>query len=89
MRVYECAKALCGKIIRAYAPSGQKIVTANVGKRVFWNMHSTAPGVYEGRAWVPAHNREYDASMHLRGNKLTVKGCVGPVCMSQKWKRVN
>ena len=89
VRVYECAKALCGQIVRTFNAAGQEIAHPNTGKRVFWNMIPEGGGEYEGRAFVPAHNREYAAEMQLAGNRLTVRGCLGPVCMSQLWKRVN
>ena len=41
-----------------------------------------------GRVYVPAHKKEYDARMTLNGRSLKVKGCVGPVCQGQTWKRV-
>lgn len=88
VNVQKCAKALCGRIIKAFDSTGQEVMTPNVGKQVFWNMVPQGNGAYEGRAWVPAHNREYDARMQLSGNTLIVKGCLGPVCQSQKWQRV-
>jgi uncharacterized protein (DUF2147 family) len=87
--VEPCGGAICGTILRAYDKSGQQVTTPNIGKRGFWDLRPVAPGRYEGRAFVPAHNREYAAGMQLAGNRLTVRGCLGPVCMSQHWKRVN
>lgn len=89
VQVYECAKAICGKIIRTFNAAGQQIKHPNVGKRVFWNMTPEGDGTYEGRAYVPAHDREYAGELRLAGNRMTVRGCVGPVCQSQTWKRVN
>ena len=86
--VHKCGQTLCGRIIKAFDASGQPVTTPNVGKRVFWNMRPVAAGRYEGRAWVPAHGREYDAEMQLNGNRMLVRGCLGPVCQSQKWARV-
>ena len=88
VQVYSCGASLCGKIIKAFDSSGKQITTPNVGKRVFWDMASVGGGKYEGRAFVPAHNKEYAGVMNLKGNQLKVGGCLGPVCMSQKWKRV-
>lgn len=86
--VTECGDALCGKIVKAFDPSGEQITTPNVGKRVFWDMTPVGDGKYEGRAFVPAHDREYAGQMTLNGNRLNVGGCLGPVCMSQDWTRV-
>lgn len=87
--VHRCGASLCGKVLRAFDISGKQVTTPNVGKLVFWDMKPTGSGKYEGRAWVPAHNREYDAGMRLSGNQLRVRGCLGPVCQGQTWKRVN
>lgn len=35
------------------------------------------------------HNREYDGTLKVSGAKMTVKGCLGPVCQSQTWHRVD
>lgn len=86
--VYECGGAVCGKITRTFDRSGREIKAASLGQRVIRDAKATGNGVYEGRAFIPAHKREYPAGMRLAGNKLTVKGCMGPVCMSQKWTRI-
>lgn len=90
VQVYDCgAAAVCGKIVRAFDAGGAEIMTPNVGQRVFWNMQPQGQGAYEGRAYVPAHDRAYDAGMRLGDNRLKVEGCLGPVCMGQTWQRVN
>jgi uncharacterized protein (DUF2147 family) len=89
VEVTRCDEALCGKIIRTYDDEGRKISSPNLGKRVFWDMTTTGGNVYKGRAWVPAHDREYAAKMALDENRLEVSGCLGPVCESQEWVRVS
>lgn len=89
VEVSRCAEALCGKIIRTYDDAGRKISSPNLGKRVFWDMTKTGGNVYNGRAWVPAHDREYAAKMRLDENRLKVSGCLGPICESQNWARVS
>ncbi|UXX84118.1 DUF2147 domain-containing protein [Roseovarius pelagicus] len=89
IEIKPCGAMMCGTIIKAYAPNGQEVVTPNVGKRLFWDMSVQGGGNYgDGRVYVPAHRKEYDAKMKLSGNNLKVKGCVGPVCQGQIWKRV-
>lgn len=87
--VHHCDQNLCGRIVKAFNAQGERVVTPNVDKLVFWGMEPTDPGEYEGRAWVPAHDREYKANMELSGDRLKVAGCVGPICQSQIWKRVD
>lgn len=88
VNVFECGPALCGKIVRTFDSNGQEIAAASLGERVIRDARLTTQGVYKGRAWVPAHKREYRAKMALNGNTLNVRGCLGPVCMSQNWARV-
>jgi uncharacterized protein (DUF2147 family) len=89
VEVTRCDEALCGKIVRTYNSEGERITTENVGKRVFWDVKPTGDGEYRGRAWVPAHDREYSAKMDLASeDRLKVSGCVGPLCQSQLWARV-
>ncbi len=82
-----CGVALCGTIEKVFDKSGQSVQAPTIGTRVFWDMRGSG-GVYAGRAYVPAFKKEYKAQMRLRGNQLTVSGCLGPVCKSQTWKRV-
>jgi len=88
VQVQQCARALCGKIVKVFNPDGKPINHKNIGRMIFWNMIAQGGGIYAGRALVPAYNKEYDAQMLLSGNRLTVKGCFGPVCQSQKWARI-
>ncbi len=83
-----CGQALCGTITQVFNSQGQKIEHKNVGKRIFWDMRQVSPGVYEGRAFVPAFGAEYAGKMTLNGNTMKVGGCFGPVCKSQTWTRV-
>ncbi|WP_254695319.1 DUF2147 domain-containing protein [Oceanicola sp. D3] len=88
VRAVKCGSAVCGTIIKAFNASGQPIKSPNVGKRVFWDMTPAGAGTYQGRAYVPVMKRDYGAQMHLRGNKMVVKGCAGPICMDQTWTRL-
>ena len=88
IQAHSCGAALCGTVLRAFDSEGREITTPNVGKRVFWDMRPVADGRYKGRAWVPAHGREYDGVMKVSGDRMKVSGCLGPVCQSQTWRRV-
>ncbi len=88
VEVTRCDAALCGEIVRTLDPQGQPIAHPNIGKRVFWDMKATGEGTYQGRAYVPAHDREYRGRLTHEGDRLEVGGCVGPICMSQEWSRV-
>ena len=83
-----CGPALCGQITEVLSPQGQRIDHPNVGRKVFWDMRETGAGNYQGRAFVPALGRDYAATMKVSGQKMTVRGCFGPVCKSQIWTRL-
>jgi len=84
-----CGAAACGVIARTYDRQGRRVETPNLGVRVFWGMTPAGTGVWKGHAFVPAHNRTYKGTMQVRGDRMTVRGCLGPVCQSQVWARVN
>lgn len=88
VRAAPCGVAICGTILRAYDRRGRPVVTPNVGKRIFWNMRPVAPGLYHGRGWLPLRDVEFDSEIQVDGTRLTVRGCIGPVCQSQVWTRL-
>lgn len=83
-----CGGALCGTITQVMNPAGAPIPHPNVGRRVFWDMKKVTGDTYAGRAYVPAFRRDYDAEMKVSGQRMTVRGCLGPVCKNQVWTRV-
>lgn len=84
-----CGAAACGVIARTYDRQGRPVQTPNLGVQVFWDMTPAGAGLWRGSAFVPAHNRTVKGTMQVRGDRMTVKGCLGPVCQSQVWARVN
>ncbi|WP_101068212.1 DUF2147 domain-containing protein [Roseovarius salinarum] len=88
VKVQECDRRICGRIVAAFSAEGEPVTSPNEGKLVFWNMSRTAPSRYSGRAWVPAHDRVYDAGARIAGDRMKVFGCLGPFCRSQVWTRV-
>ncbi len=82
-----CGNSFCGTITEVFDRNGAPVAAPTVGQRVFWDMQAKGD-TFSGRAYVPAHRREYAARMQVNGNQMTVKGCLGPVCQSQKWRRV-
>ncbi|MEO8531576.1 MAG: DUF2147 domain-containing protein [Deltaproteobacteria bacterium] len=84
-----CGAKLCGTIIAAFDPTGKQVQTPNIGKELFWDMTPHGDGGYSnGTAWVPLLNVQVRASMTLSGNRLTVRGCKGPICDTQVWTRL-
>jgi uncharacterized protein (DUF2147 family) len=84
-----CGAATCGVIARTYDSEGRQVETPNLGVQVFWDMKPVSGDTWAGRAFVPAHKRSYPGTMQVQGNRMVVRGCLGPVCQSQIWRRVN
>lgn len=82
-----CGPYICGTIIRVFDAQGQAVAAPTIGMRVFWNMEQSGDE-YVGRAYVPAHGREYQGRLLVSGDRMTVRGCLGPVCQSQVWTRL-
>jgi uncharacterized protein (DUF2147 family) len=90
IEIRTCGPALCGKVLRAFDPSGQEVTTKNVGKELFWDMQPEGNGQYAGgTVWVPLLNINAKGSMALAGDRLTVKGCKLAACEEFVWSRVN
>ncbi len=83
-----CGSAICGTISKAFDASGP-IQTANIGKKLVWDMQASGGGAYKnGKIWQPSTGKTYKSKMALSGNTLKVSGCVGPICKKQTWTRV-
>ncbi len=90
VQIAPCGAALCGTVLRAYDAQGHEVKTANVGKRLFWDLKPGSGGTYDGgTVFVPLLNVKAQAKAKLSGNSLRVTGCKGPVCDGQTWTRVN
>ncbi|KPF63941.1 hypothetical protein IP79_09075 [Porphyrobacter sp. AAP60] len=97
-----CGKALCGTIDRFLVPPpegvGQRDVNnpdAKLRSRKLLGMPIlsgfTADGnLWRGRIYDPKSGKTYRSIIRRKGpNVLEVKGCVGPFCQTQEWKRVS
>jgi uncharacterized protein (DUF2147 family) len=89
IEIRECGAALCGRIKVAFDPSGQEVMTKNIGKELFWDMVPNGGGAYSGgTVWVPLLNVKAKATMQLTGKTLVVEGCKAMVCDGQVWTRI-
>ncbi|MDA7425230.1 DUF2147 domain-containing protein [Thalassococcus lentus] len=83
-----CGSKICGVISRTFNSSGE-YKSANLGKRLVWDMVPSGSGSYKsGKIWQPSTGKTYKSKMALSGNTLKVSGCVGPICKKQTWSRV-
>lgn len=83
-----CGAQFCGIIVRTFNSSGE-YKSANIGKKLVWDMTAEGGGKYSGgKIWQPSTDKVYRSKMDLSGNTLKVAGCVGPICKKQTWGRV-
>lgn len=86
-----CGAGFCGTITRVFDAGGNPITLPTIGQRVFWDMtakNTKDSSVFVGNVYVPAHKRDYSGQITVKDNQLILKACLGPVCQSQTWKRV-
>ena len=90
VEIYACETAICGVIRKAFDGSGAEIESANIGKRMIWDMEADGGGRYSGgKIWAPDRDKVYSSKMELSGSDLEVSGCVFGICRAQNWTRVN
>lgn len=84
-----CGATLCGTISRTFNSTGE-YKSANLGKKLVWDMTPAGGGAYKGgKIWQPSKNKTYKSKMALSGDTLNVSGCIGPICKKQTWSRVD
>ena len=61
IQIRQCGPNLCGKIIKAYDPSGKEVKTKNIGKELFWDVKPSGNGTYkDGTVVVPMLKSSFD-----------------------------
>ncbi|MEP5732229.1 MAG: DUF2147 domain-containing protein [Sulfitobacter sp.] len=90
IEVVECGAAICGTLIASFDSAGKAFKSANVGRKLIWDMKNDGSGKYSGgKVFSPDREKTYNGRLVLSGNSLDVKGCVLGVCRSGgKWTRV-
>jgi uncharacterized protein (DUF2147 family) len=58
-----------------------------VGLHVFEGWRPAGKNAWKGKVYDPEEGETYDVDITLRGDKLTLKGCVLFVCDSETWSR--
>jgi len=90
VRIAPCDDKLCGEIAAAFDKDDKPVSDyEHLGKQMLKNMRFTGNGNYKkGSIWAPDRDKTYKSKMKLKGDILTVKGCVAFVCRGQTWNRV-
>ena len=90
VEIYACETNVCGVVRKAFDGSGAEIESANIGKRMNWDMEADGGGAYSGsKIWAPDGGKVYSSKMELSGPILEVSGCVFGICRGQAWTRVS
>jgi uncharacterized protein (DUF2147 family) len=89
IKVTACGADFCGLVLEAFDPSGKKVETPNIGKKLFWDVKSDGDGAYSGGSfWVPLVDETVTPQFKINGDSMLVKGCKLDVCDSQTWTRL-
>ncbi|MEM7271335.1 MAG: DUF2147 domain-containing protein [Pseudomonadota bacterium] len=91
VKVEACGDKICGTIIDGHAPDGSVADDyPHKGKPIIWDMVADGENEWDdGRIWAPDEDETYSSQMELKGDVLTVEGCVLIICRGQDWTRVN
>lgn len=90
VQIKPCGAAFCGTLIKAFDGTGKETDSPNVGKKIIWDMVAYGEGLYDdGQIWAPDRDKTYNSDMSLKGNSLSVRGCVLGICRDGgTWTRV-
>jgi uncharacterized protein (DUF2147 family) len=91
VKIAACGAALCGTLTQKFDSAGKAVSSANIGKKVIWDMIAAGGGQYtDGKIWVPESGKTYDSKMQLSGSSLDLKGCQHSICRDAgTWTKVN
>ncbi len=63
--------------------------TPNLGVQMFWGMVPASTNRWQGWDFVPLCKKKLRGEIAMQTRRrISVGGCIGPVCKSQDWSRV-
>ena len=81
IKVYKCAGGLGMKVVSS--PRGQ-----SVGSRMMCGAKKSGSQSWSGTLTNPEDGKKYAGTVTVRGNRLTLTGCVLSIfCKSETWRR--
>ena len=100
--IAKCGKSLCGRIEKFLIPppggNDQRDVNNSdpakrnrklIGTAILYGL-TADEGVWRGQVYDPKTGRTYTSEVRRNGSgTLEVKGCFGPLCQTQVWKRAS
>jgi uncharacterized protein (DUF2147 family) len=99
VEIKPCGTSACGVIIWGKEGSGPETDVKNpnpelrtrqlIGLRILENFTRRETGWFNGRIYDPKSGNTYRSELAARPDgTLGVKGCVGPICRTEIWRRV-
>jgi uncharacterized protein (DUF2147 family) len=100
--IAKCGKSFCGRIEKflILPPGGKDQRDVNnsdpakrgrklIGTAILYGL-TEDDGVWRGQVYDPKSGRTYTSEVRGKGDgSLEVKGCFGPICQTQVWKRAS
>ena len=90
VRLSACAQNrehLCGRLIWAWDPS--RVQRGAVGAEILRNFAWRDEAWSGGEVFNPEDGRTYSGSLRPDGDILHLRGCAGPFCQTQIWRRLS
>jgi len=99
VEIAPCGASACGTIIWGDRGSGPRVDVKNpdtnlrsrplLGMRILEGCRSSPAGWVNGRVYDPKTGNTYRSELLPQDNgALRVKGCLGPICRTETWRRV-
>lgn len=78
---------VCGRLIWAWDPSRvqREAIGTEILRRFAWRDDAWSGG----EVFNPDDGRTYSGSLRLDGDVLRLRGCAGPFCQTQVWRRLS
>jgi sterol desaturase/sphingolipid hydroxylase (fatty acid hydroxylase superfamily) len=78
---------LCGRLIWVWDPADVR--PGSVGAMILRDFAWDGAAWRGGAVFNPEDGRTYSGSIRLEGDVLRLRGCAGPFCQSQAWRRLS
>ena len=90
VRLAPCAddgERLCGRLIWAWDPA--RLQRGAIGSQMLRDFAWSRDAWVGGEVFNPEDGRTYSGSIRLDGEVLRLRGCAGPFCQTQAWRRLS
>jgi sterol desaturase/sphingolipid hydroxylase (fatty acid hydroxylase superfamily) len=90
VRLAPCAsdrRLLCGRLVWVWDPT--EVRAGSIGALMLRNFRWRAEAWRDGTLLNPEDGRTYSGSIRPEGDLLRLRGCAGPFCQTQVWRRLN